>query len=113
MMRLRETDPQRYLWREARQRAKRSGVAFTLQPEHIQIPDRCPVLGIPLFFGERGNPNSPSLDRVNATVGYVPENVRVISFRANTIKHNATWEELRAVYLYVQAQVLRKPRDGR
>lgn len=111
--RLRDTDPQRYLWREAQQRAKKTGVAFTIRVEDVRIPERCPVLGIPLFFGNRGNPNSPSLDRLEPSGGYTPSNVRVISFRANSLKHNATLEELRAIYRYVQAQLRRKDGDGK
>ena len=38
--------------------------------------------------------NSPSLDRIDSSKGYTPDNVWVISRRANIIKHDATLEEL-------------------
>jgi hypothetical protein len=58
----------------------------------------CPVLGLPLFPG-RGQPtaNSPSIDRVDPSLGYVRDNVWVISNRANMIKNDATLEELEAL----------------
>lgn len=44
----------------------------------------------------------PSLDRINPDRGYVPGNVQVISFRANTLKNNATREELAKVLAYMK-----------
>lgn len=81
----------------ARARAKRRGIPFTLTPEDIKIPERCPLLGIPLLrspatYATRDA--APSLDRIDSTKGYAPGNVWVISFRANAIKRNATLEEL-------------------
>lgn len=42
-------------------------------------------------------PNSPSLDRIVPERGYVAGNLRVISNRANTLKNNATIDEMRLV----------------
>lgn len=82
-------------------RAKKKGIVFDLKPEDIVIPDVCPVLGIKM---ERGGAqwNSPSLDRFDNSKGYTPDNVRVISSRANQIKSDATAEELLRVLAYVQ-----------
>jgi hypothetical protein len=44
-----------------------------------------------------GRDSSPSLDRIDNSKGYVKGNVAVISFRANTLKNNATADELRAI----------------
>jgi hypothetical protein len=41
------------------------------------------------------------LDRIDNNEGYVKGNVAVISFRANTLKNNATAEELRAIADYM------------
>ncbi len=61
------------------------------------------MLGIPLFrsTGSKGQgPNSPTLDRLDPALGYTPENVVVISARANQIKTDATVEELYRVATY-------------
>jgi hypothetical protein len=85
---------------EARKRARAKGLPMTLTVDDIVIPDRCPVLGIPLVFdGDR--PNWPSLDRLNGPLGYVPGNVFVISHRANNLKNDATVTEVEAVLRYM------------
>ena len=66
------------------------------------IPESCPILGIPLFMGTRHNPNSPSLDRVDNTLGYVKGNVQVISYRANALKKDASIKELKGLANWVR-----------
>jgi hypothetical protein len=94
----------------AKVRAKKYGVDFNLEPSDIITPEFCPVLGIPLFIGDgKSTANSPSLDRIIPSVGYTKGNVRVISHKANTIKSNATAEELKLVYEYLfKEELLRK-----
>lgn len=73
---------------------------FSLTLGEVTIPDRCPVLGIPLVQkrGRQGpGPNSPTLDRIIPELGYVPGNVVVISNRANRLKSDATIGELIAL----------------
>ena len=87
----------------AKARAKSQGVPFTLTPEDIVFPESCPVLGIPLFFTDnRRTDNTPTLDRVIPDKGYIPENVRVISWRANKLKSNGTLEELEKIVNYIK-----------
>src|SRR6266446_762437 len=92
----------RELLYSAKTRAKELGLPFNLCDADVEIPERCPVLDIPLKFnkGKRG-PDSPSIDRIRPEKGYVRGNVAVISMRANAIKTNATAEELTHVALYV------------
>lgn len=91
----------------ARHRAQKCGHEFNLTEEDLQIPDVCPVLGIAIFPKRGGKtgpgPNSPSLDRLDNTLGYIKGNVQVISHRANGLKSDATIEELRKVLAYVEA----------
>jgi hypothetical protein len=65
------------------------------------------MLGIPLYptTGKCAHANSPSIDRLDSRKGYTPENIVVISHRANTIKGNATPEELRMIAKYAEASL--------
>ena len=89
----------------ARQRAQTKNLQFDIDHDYIRsiVPVVCPIFGIPLeWSGRRGNkslplPNSPSLDRIDPTKGYTKDNVWIISYRANTIKSNASHEELKLV----------------
>lgn len=84
------------LWRGAKKRAKEKAVPFSIDVRGIRIPERCPVLDIPLrpnIGGKTGAPGSPSLDRFDPAKGYIPGNVVVISHRANRLKSDATITE--------------------
>jgi hypothetical protein len=83
-----------YLWKEARDRALRRGVEFTITESDIPpMGDFCPLLGHPFSFDGSDHQNSPSLDRIDPKRGYVPGNVWVVGWRANTIKSGGTAEE--------------------
>jgi len=96
----------RYLLTRARARCKKSGLAFEITADDVALPEACPLLGLRL---ERGvgevRPNSPSLDRIDSSKGYVPGNVWIISRRANTIKSDATVAELEAIASGLRAKV--------
>lgn len=82
----------------SKSRARRRGFEHNITIEDIVIPNICPLLGIPLFPGHGGVcPNSPTLDRIDSSKGYIKGNVWVISYKANTIKSNATPEELQLI----------------
>lgn len=88
-------DPRCAMLRNAKNRAKQSGVPFSISIDDIKMRSHCPVLGIPLFAGKGSTcPNSPTLDRVVGHLGYVPTNVIVVSHLANTIKNNADPEQI-------------------
>lgn len=98
IMKWRKSKPERCLWISAKGRAKKFSVPFTIDVSDIIIPTVCPVLKIPLI-PNKGKicQNSPTLDRVIPHLGYVPGNIAVVSARANTIKNNASKEELALV----------------
>ena len=101
----RRASPSVHLCREAKSRARARGLPFDLQPEDVVVPTHCPVLGMPLRMNEgKSGPDSPTLDRVIPALGYVRGNVVVISHRANTIKSDASLEELIATAKYVASQ---------
>jgi hypothetical protein len=81
----------------ARVRAKSKGLAFGLTWKWLlnSTPSCCPLLGVPLAYdNDRSQSNSPSLDRIDNSKGYEPDNCWVISMLANRIKTNATLEQL-------------------
>ena len=94
--------PEIFLLTWAKQRSKKFSVPFKLTTEDIVIPKFCPVLGVRLKSGKRGNNTAPSLDRRKPHLGYVKGNVAVISRRANFLKNNATLKELEALVRYLQ-----------
>jgi hypothetical protein len=99
-------------------RAKRDGIEFTIKPEDIpgvkirevitinkypnqyrktykswegeEYPKVCFKWGIELDWGMKGvaQYNSPSLDRIDPTKGYVPGNVRIVCQSYNMAKGN-------------------------
>jgi hypothetical protein len=94
------------LFHHARGRALRRGIKFEITFDDLTWPEFCPVLGVRIDYspdGKEGAPraNGPSLDRSHPKRGYVKGNVRVISYRANHIKTDATAKELALVAAYV------------
>jgi hypothetical protein len=90
----------RLMFNNARIKAKRLRIPFTITLADIYIPPRCPILGIPLRTRPKNRDFSPSLDRKIPVMGYVPGNVFVISNRANRIKSDANPFELRLIANY-------------
>lgn len=94
------------LFMSARNRARKSGWAFNLKMSDIVVPERCPILGIKLVAhcGTRNKkyPNSPSLDRIDSSKGYVRGNIAVVSWRANEVKKNGTAAEHRKIATWMQ-----------
>jgi hypothetical protein len=83
----READWPHSLTIECRTRARIRGLPFNITKEDIQVPEFCPVLGIKLRPKQkRLAPDTPTVDRLDPTKGYVKGNVAVISWMANRIK---------------------------
>lgn len=87
------------LWTQLKASAKSRDIPFDLKPtdiDDIGIPITCPVLGITLAFN-RGKPlpNSISFDRIDSSKGYTRDNLVIISHRANSLKSNATLDEMK------------------
>lgn len=98
----RRLDPRKALLADARKRAKAKGMEYSLCLDDIPIPEICPVLGIRLVVGGECRSNSPSLDRIDNSKGYIKGNVAIISQRANMIKNDASIEEIRAILTYME-----------
>lgn len=96
-------DPRNRMVADARRRAKDKQLPFDICVDDVVLPNVCPVLGITLQIGTDNRDTSPSLDRLDPAKGYVKGNINVISYRANTLKNNATSEELLKVVKWMQA----------
>ena len=106
------------IWNAAKQRAKKQGVPFDLDPvefNEMGIPDVCPVLGIPLDQNPKGkgerSDNSPSLDKFIPSLGYVKGNVHVISWKANRLKNDGTPEEWQKIAEWCQQEEMNYKAD--
>ena len=84
---------------DARKRAAKLGLPFSIVPDDILVPAACPVLGIALDSSDRDH--TPSLDKIIPAKGYTPENICVISFKANRIKSDASLDELILISQYI------------
>lgn len=87
------------LMQAAKKRAKKKNLPFDLDFEYLKsiINFRCPVFRHRLSWGKTvgyATANSPSLDRIIPELGYIKGNVMFISHLANSMKQNATPEEL-------------------
>jgi hypothetical protein len=86
-------------------RARRNGLKFNLTNEDFFVPKKCPVFGIPLFFTPgKCTDNTPNLDRLIPSKGYVKGNVKVISGLANRLKKHFTIEQLRCLLDYMEGR---------
>ena len=109
--RFNKNNPNYLLWRNAKRRSLAKNIYFDLEKEDIEIPMICPVLKIPMFssVGNRGGgPASPTIDRIDPRKGYTKDNIQVICKRANTIKSNATPEELKLICEWITNYWLEK-----
>lgn len=94
-------------------RAVRHSGRKALQAKDI-IPllvDVCPVLEVPLNYspvgyGQKTPPNHASLDKIDPSKGYTVGNLQVISKKANSMKSDASIEELRKFVKNITAILL-------
>jgi hypothetical protein len=99
--------PEKFLCMLAKARAKKKGIVFSLKPSDIKIPEFCPVFGIKLMFstGKHATDASPTLDKLIPELGYVAGNVCVMSKRANRIKGDASFDELKKLTDWVSLRI--------
>lgn len=97
----------------ASQRSITKKLPFTIDMAHLRelVVDVCPYLGIPMRWESKltTSDNSPSLDKILPELGYVPGNVIIASYRANTIKQNANPEELELLAKNLRHVIASKP----
>lgn len=94
----RRNNPSVMLFTNAKLRAKQKGWEFNIDRSDLVVPKLCPVLGIELIPGAGcSSPNSPTVDRLDNTKGYIKGNVAVISRRANHLKNDSNLAELKKI----------------
>lgn len=86
----------RFLVQGAKDRANKTGLAFDLDQYIPQIQSRidqgfCEMTGLPLSVQGGRTWDSPSLDRIEPSKGYVYSNLRLVCFAINTALNN--WGE--------------------
>lgn len=91
----------------AKGRATKNNIPFTITREYVEsiTPAICPVLGIALQRGAENRDNSPSLDRIIPSLGYVEGNVVVVSNRANRLKGDASLQEMKQMVIFYEALI--------
>ena len=95
---LKEDDRRYKMFHNAKHRAKKNKIPFTISIEDIVIPETCPLLGIPLVStSDKRDPRNPSLDQIKPGEGYTPDNIWVISYRANVLKWDSSLLELKSM----------------
>ncbi len=85
----------RQLWDSARIRAASTGREFTLTIEEIEAAlqeGTCHATGLPFDMAPAArpgarNPYAPSLDRVDSSLGYTPENTRLVVWAFNAMRN--------------------------
>jgi len=92
----RRAHPDTALVERAQHRARLRDLPFCITANDVVVPTICPALGIPLIAGQKRAATSPSLDRIQPGLGYVPGNIRVLSDRANRMKGNLNLAQLQA-----------------
>lgn len=94
-----DKNPEKRLLWAAKKRSKEQNIPFNIDISDIVIPEVCPYLKIPLTTNARrgcSRESVVSLDKIIPELGYVKGNVEVISHLANTMKSNATKEQLKS-----------------
>jgi hypothetical protein len=95
-------NPEKRILKQAQTRAKTTRREFTITIDDIVIPKICPVLGIEI--DEALTDSRPSIDRVDSDKGYTPDNIAIISWRANCIKNNGTAEEHERIATWMRSK---------
>jgi hypothetical protein len=90
----------------SKQRAKNKNRENTITIEDVKsiYPQDgcCPIFGIKLEFNNAGfRETSPSIDRIDSSKGYTPDNIQIISWKANRIKGYASKQDLEMLLAYM------------
>lgn len=95
----------------AKYRAKCKGLDFNVSSKwiHKRLKRGCALTGLPFDFSGDMGPYSPSLDRIDPQRGYMEDNIQVILFGINALKHTGSMED---VYDIARALLGEDGKDG-
>lgn len=95
-----------------KRRARENGMEFALTKADIVFPERCECCGQIMEIGTtpNGGPtrNSPSVDRIDSSRGYVPGNIAFICHRCNVLKKDGTIAEFEQILAYMKEKLSRQ-----
>jgi hypothetical protein len=88
---------------QIRARARKQNIEFNIDEHDIPLPEKCPIFGLVLVKGiGRQSNNSPSVDRIDPKKGYIKGNVVVVSNLANSMKREATIEDMKKLLAFYE-----------
>lgn len=96
------------LFDNAKRRAKEKNIEFTIAKEDIILPEYCPVfpwVKLEKSEGKYQSAKSYTVDRIDPTKGYTKNNIAIISWRANELKCDGKFYEIRAIYEYMLKEI--------
>lgn len=88
--------------RTAKVRSEKLGIPFDITVKDLDVPDVCPIFGTPLVWTNKLSNDTPSMDRLVPSKGYVKGNVTFISMRANRLKSDASVEDLEKILQWMK-----------
>ena len=94
------TESDHWILRSKRGNKRRQRAELSVEYYKSLIVENCPLLDVKLTYGNfvgRMPDNYATLDKIDPNGGYVEGNVHIVSFRANTLKNDATLEELKMI----------------
>lgn len=107
-----EAEPWHQMVITARRTATKDNLPFDIDSHYVKTifpcDWKCPVFNFDLSISSKGQTrdNSPSLDKIVPSLGYVRGNVVIISLKANRMKNNGTLRELEQLVDYLRLKTL-------
>ena len=81
----------------AKRRANKKHIEFNLTKDYIKsiwpLSNKCPFTNKPFTIGKNGYRNSASIDRIDPTIGYVENNIQIVSLQFNSMKNCLKMDE--------------------
>lgn len=90
---------------KAKGRAKRKGLEYSITKEYVlekMEAGHCEVTGLPFVLGLKRGPYSPSLDRIDSTIGYTEDNTRLVLWAINVGCSDWGLEEAKRIWNLVK-----------